>query len=268
MNAERAKKMKARKKKLKEGSEGGAFLFVKANETVRIRALPVDQNEELGMEIVSFYLGQDIKRVISPKTFDEPCAIHEKYMKLKDTNKELADTFKPKRMYVLPCLKYDDIKGTKVNSFGPKLALLTPGVYQTIVDYSLDAEHGDPSDPKEGFDLKWTRTGSSMTDTEYSVINCKSTPLNPKFNKIYDTAAMLRKEIPTYEQTKELIKKFLGDDSDRSKKGKETSSRGRKAPAPEQPKVSIVIKDGVRYRKTIQPDGTVTRVKLKGKSDL
>jgi hypothetical protein len=250
MNAERLKKMKLRKKKLKEGSEGGAFFFVKADQTIRIRALPVDENEELGLEVITFYLGQDIKRVVSPKTFGEPCAIYEAWTKYKDKNKELADKIKPKKMYVMPAIKYDDLKGGKINSMGAKLALLTPGAYQKVIDYSLDSEHGDPSDPKEGFDLKWTRTGSGLTDTEYSILNCKPTPLDKKYAIQWDTEKMIRKEIPSYERTKELLKSFLGDDTDRKK----PSSNGEA-----KKDYKIVIRDGKRVK---------VKLKAKPKSDL
>jgi hypothetical protein len=130
----------------------------------------------------------------------------------------LAEKFKPKKKYVIPVLQFKDLKGKEIipKSAG-KLVLVTGGIYQTLVDYSLDPEQGDFTDPKKGYDLKLTRTGSGMTNTEYSVIPCRPTPLDKKYNKIYDVAEILRKSMPSYDETKSLLKRFMGKDSSSSK---------------------------------------------------
>jgi hypothetical protein len=222
MDKERIKKLKATKKRIKENQEGGDFIFIKADTTIRVRPLPVAATEEFGLEIVHFFLGQDIKGVVSPQTFGEPCAIFEEWKRLKDSSdeddRELAEKFKPKKKYVIPVLQFKDLKGKEIipKSAG-KLVLVTGGIYQTLVDYSLDPEQGDFTDPKKGYDLKLTRTGSGMTNTEYSVIPCRPTPLDKKYNKIYDVAEILRKSMPSYDETKSLLKRFMGKDSSSSK---------------------------------------------------
>lgn len=234
INSERKKKLLARKRKMKEQSEGGNMIFIKANETIRVRALPVDENEEFGLEIVHFFLGQDIKGVVSPQTFSQPCAIHEKYQELKssedDDDRELAGRVKPKRKYVVPVIKYLDLKGKKVDEKrGAKLILLPATAYQAMVDYSLDSEHGDFTSPTKGYDLKITRTGAGQFDTEYTVMNCRPTPLPKKYNKIYNVEEMLQKEMPSYEKTKSILKQYLGDDAGpiKKKKKKMVSSEGK-----------------------------------------
>ena len=246
MNKERLKKLKSRKKKLQEAQSGGTMLFIKADTTVRVRPLPVDENEEFGLEIITCYLGPEIKGVLSPSTFGLPCALNEKYQKLKASkdpdDQELAKgALKPKKKYVVPVIKYKDLKGTKVDEqSGVKLLQLANSAYQKMVDYSLDAEAGDFTDPKEGYDLKVSRTGSGQFDTEYGVINCKPTPLHKKFNKIYDIKELLMKEMPTYEETKEKLAQFMGGDEDepRKKKKKKPSSSA-----------SVGTKTGIKKKK-------------------
>ena len=101
---ERLKKIKAQKKKIKERSEGGNMFFFKPDTTTRLRGLQVPEDEAPLMEIVHFYLGQDIKGVISPATFGEPCAIMEMYEELKENgdedDKKLIDSLRPKKKYV------------------------------------------------------------------------------------------------------------------------------------------------------------------------
>lgn len=199
------------------------MLFIKADSTIRVRALPVDENEEFGLELVHFYLGQEIKGVISPQTFGMPCAIYEEYLKLKNSKdedeKELAGKIKPKKKYVVPVIKYLDLKGKKVDEkTGVKLLQVSPGVYQDMINYSLDSEHGDFTDPIKGYDLKISRTGSGQFDTEYSVMNCQRTPLAKKYNKVHDTKALLTPELPTYKETKEILAKYIGEDAPSPKK--------------------------------------------------
>lgn len=230
MNEARRKKLKARKKKLKEQSEGNLMLYIKADETIRVRPLPVDENEEFGLEIIHFFLGAELKGCVSPMTFGLPCAIHEAYTKFKNSKdedeKELAGKLKPKRKYVVPVIKFEDLKGKKVDEkAGVKLLQVTGGLYQSMVDYSLDSEHGDFTDPVEGYDLKFSRVGSTMTDTEYSVMNCKPTPLPKKYNKVWSTKELLTPELPTYAETKELLRKFLGEPEETVKKKKKKKKK-------------------------------------------
>lgn len=232
LSKERIKKLKARKKKIDENSGQSGLLFIKANSTLRVRALPVDENEEFGMEVIQFYLGAEIKGVLSPHTIGQPCALYQKWQELKNSkkaaDKELADKMKPKTKYVIPVIKFSDTKGSAVDErTGVRLLLVTSGPYQKMVDYSLDAEHGDFTDPVEGYDFKITRTGSTMTDTEYSVLNCKSTALPKKYNKIYAVGELLAKELPSYEETKDILKKYMGseDEEEAPKKKKKKKKK-------------------------------------------
>lgn len=270
LSPEKRKKLLARKKALKESSEGGAFTFVKADETKRVRLLPVAEDEENCMEIITFYLGEKYKRVVSPKTIGLPCAIYEKYHKIKEKEAELAKKIKPKKMYVAPTITYEDISGKKLNEKQKaKLALFTPGIYQSLVDLTLDPDHGDPADPKTGFDIKWTRTGSTMTDTEYSIIPGKESPLHKAFaGKTYDIMAMIKPEIPSYAKTKEMLEDFLGDDSDsdedeRPKKKKKKAVEEEEEQEEPKAKKEKVLTDEKGPYKIVERDGKKVKVRPK-----
>lgn len=224
-------KLKKRKKELaSRKNAGGNLIFFKADETKRLRPVPVGEEDEFGLEIVQFYLGQEIKGVISAHTFEEPCAIMEMYNKLKDGDEEdrdLAATFKPKQKFVVPVYSIKDPKDKVIDEGeGVRLALLTSGQYQDLVDYYLDEEKGDFTNPSTGYDIKFSRTGSGQYDTEYSTLDCKPTKLPKKLAKvIYSPSELVRNEIPTYEESERLINQFLGidgsdEDEDESPKKK------------------------------------------------
>lgn len=217
MNPELRKKLLKRKKSLKERAGGNNnLIFLKADSTIRCRALPVGETAEPGREVVFFYLGNTVKGVISPATFGEPCAIMEYYNKLQKDNaeddKQLLKDMKPKQRFALPVIKYMDLKGKQVDdATGVKLMLLNNGQYQDVIDNFLDVdEWGDPTDVKSGYDFKFTREGKTQFDTKYSTKTCQKSPTPIKYRKQINIEDMIRKEIPTYAETKSKLNTFLG----------------------------------------------------------
>ena len=106
-------KMLARKKKLEEKGSGNGLIFPKEG-TLRMRIKSPGDDQELGMEVVQFYI-PGVGGVISPATFDEPCPFMEKYEELKQSkdedDKELAKRLIPRRRYVIGGIIYKDDKG-------------------------------------------------------------------------------------------------------------------------------------------------------------
>lgn len=215
-------KLRKKQKELKERSQQGAIFFQKEG-TIRVRILNMGEEEEFIKEVTQFYLGSEIKGVISPDTFGEPCAIMEAYEELKnsddDDDKDIASKFAPRKKYLAFCAFYKDEKGKEVDeSLSPKFLLLTSGVYQEILGLYLDDdEWGDMTDPEEGYDIKITRTGSGKTDTEYSVSPCKNTRAPKGFHKTYNLDEEVKKVLPTYEKTQELLNQYLGLDGEDEK---------------------------------------------------
>jgi hypothetical protein len=208
-------RLRERQKSLKSKGNG-KVLFQKADEELRVRLLSAGEEQEFIKEVVQFYLGGDIKGVYSPMTFDEPCAIYEKYEELKKSkdpdDKELAKDLSPKKKYMAAVLVCNDGKGKEYDP-EPKLIQLAQSQYSEIIDLYLDEEEwGDMTDLDEGYDLKLKRTGSGKNDTEYTVKPCqkKAIPKNCRPKEDIDIEALVKEVIPTYEKTQEYIEQYLG----------------------------------------------------------
>lgn len=228
-------KMLARKKQLESKGNGNGLVFPKEG-ILRMRIKSPGDDQELGIEIVQFYLGGNLGGVISPATFDEPCPFMEKYQELKNSkdedDKELAKTLVPRRRYVIGGPVYADEKGTKFDYEGKDKGVLVPrSVYQDIIDLYLDEdEAGDMTDPRNGYDIKIIRSGSGKLDTTYSARACKPTKLDKKYQGNVDLEGIVRSQIKSYDELEELLAKFLnedhgGDDED-DKPKKKTKKKG------------------------------------------
>lgn len=228
-------KMLERKKQLEKRGNGGGLVFPKEG-TTRLRIKSPGEDEELGLEIITFFLGKDIGGVISPATFDEPCPIMEKYQELKSSNddddKEVAKKLVPKKRYVIAGIGYKDEKGKEID---PDLIdrgyQVTSGVYQDIIDLYLDEdEWGDMTDDLEGYDIKITRSGKGITDTKYTVSPCQKKKLDKKYRGTVDLENIVRNHILSYDEIEEKLKQFLNesgdeDEDDRPKKKKSSKEK-------------------------------------------
>lgn len=226
-------KMLARKKKLEEKGSGNGLIFPKEG-TLRMRIKSPGDDQELGMEVVQFYI-PGVGGVISPATFDEPCPFMEKYEELKQSkdedDKELAKRLIPRRRYVIGGIIYKDDKGNGVDYEGQNRGVLIAGaVYQDIIDLYLDEdEAGDMTDPVTGYDIKITRSGSGKFDTTYSVRPCKPSKLDKKYRSDLDLEKIVRDQIKPYDELEEELNKFLNeapddDEEDDAPKKKKKSS--------------------------------------------
>jgi hypothetical protein len=217
-------RLKKRLEEEKNKRTAGDIFFQKPNTTVRIRILDMGEENEFIQEVTQFYLGSEIKGVLSPATFNEPCAISETYEELKnskdDEERELAAKFSPRSRYLAYCAFYKDKDGKELDeNLSPKFMLLSSGVYQKILELYLDEnEWGDMTDPEEGYDLKIIRTGSGKTDTDYDCTPCKPTRSPRIFRKkVYDLVEEVRKIMPNYDKTKSLLEQYLGADPEDEK---------------------------------------------------
>lgn len=209
-------RLKKKQAELKSRSSSGNIVFLKDGQTIRARILPAGKEQEFVAEVTQFYLGGEIKGVISPATFGEPCALWDAYNELKNSKdpeeKEMSKSFNVRRRYLALCVIYKDDRGKEVDDSSPKFILLTGTQYQRILDlYMDDAEWGDMTQlDGNGYDIKFGRTGSGKMDTEYTVAPCKNTPCPKKYAKTIDIVEELHKIMPSFEETKELLDKFIG----------------------------------------------------------
>lgn len=229
-------KMLARKKQLESKGSGSGLIFPKEG-TIRIRIKSPGDDQELGMEVIQFYI-PGVGGIISPATFDEPCPFMEKYEELKSSNdeddKELAKKLIPRKRFVIGGIIYEDDKGSKVAYDGQNRGVLIAGqVYQDIIDLYLDEdEAGDMTDPITGYDIKIVRTGSGKFDTSYSVRNCKASKLDKKYRSELNLEDIVRNQIKPYDELEEELNKFLNevpdDEEDDKPKKKNVSSKDKK----------------------------------------
>lgn len=213
-------KMLARKKQLESKGSGSGFIYPKEG-TLRMRIKSPGDDQELGMELVTFYLNNEMGSIVSPATFDEPCPFMEKYKELKessdDADKELAkEKFIPRRKYVIGGVIYSDEKGKTLDYDGKdKVVQIPRSVYQDIIDLYLDEdEAGDMTDPVNGYDIKIIRTGSGKMDTTYSARACKPTELDKKARGTVDLEGMVRAQIKSYDELEEILNKYLNESED------------------------------------------------------
>lgn len=228
-------KMLARKKKLESKGNGSGLVFPKEG-ILRMRIKSPGDDQELGIEIIQFYLGGDLGSVISPATFDEPCPFMEKYQELKNSkdeeDKTLAKTLVPRRRYIIGGIIYADEKGSKVDYEGKDKGVLIPSsVYQDIIDLYLDEdEAGDMTDPRTGYDIKIKRSGSGKFDTTYSATQCKPTKLDKKYQGTIDLEGIVRSQIKSYDDLEDILAKFLKEDhssdEDEDEKPKKKKGKG------------------------------------------
>lgn len=226
--------MMARKKELQSRGGGGGIFFPKDGVT-RMRILSQGDDKELGMEVTIFYLNK--QSIISPKTFDEPCPIFDKYLELKssddDDDKELAKLLIPKRRYIIGATIYKDERGKEIDKENIGVPVQVPAsVYNDIIDYFLDEDDwGDMTDIKEGYDIKITRSGKGMKDTQYSVSPCPGKKdIGKEYRPKMDLEQVMRKRVKSYDELEDILKKFLNgdtedEDEEKPKKKKKKSSK-------------------------------------------
>lgn len=214
-------KMLARKKDLEKRGGGGGMIYPKEG-TIRVRIKSRGADEELGIEVIQFYLGPKDGGIISPATFDEPCPFMEKFQELKNSDdpddKALASKLVPRRRYILGVIAYKDTKGKEVDPDKIDKPMMVPrSVYQDIIDLYLDEEDwGDMTDPIEGYDIKITRTGSGKMDTSYSVSPCQKSKLDKKYREDVDLEKAVRASILPYDKLEEKLAAFLNESDEDS----------------------------------------------------
>lgn len=224
-------KMLARKKQLESKGSGSGFIYPKEG-TLRMRIKSPGDDQELGMELVTFYLNNEMGSIVSPATFDEPCPFMEKYKELKessdDADKELAkEKFIPRRKYVIGGVIYSDEKGKTLDyDCKDKVVQIPRSVYQDIIDLYLDEdEAGDMTDPVNGYDIKIIRTGSGKMDTTYSARACKPTELDKKARGTVDLEGMVRAQIKSYDELEEILNKYLNESVDSEEEEEATKKK-------------------------------------------
>jgi hypothetical protein len=230
-------RLKEKREKLKRGEGGFKYLAIKEG-SLRVRHLPVGEENDWSIEATCFWLGMKLGLVVSPVTLGGKCALMKAYTRLsasKDADdRELAKRFKPSRKYFSPVLAYSDPKGGEFDmEQGPKLLIMGAKLLGQAVDLWMDEDDGgDFTAEKGGYDIKYKRIGKGKNDTEYSLVKGKESGL-PKAlrGKTWSPEEMLKEIMPTYEETKEKLDEFLNlppeDEEDEAPRKSKTKKKKR-----------------------------------------
>jgi hypothetical protein len=158
---------------------GGDFWKVEEGRHV-VRFLPAMADWESPFTIIPEHLFQVGSRWVGfacPRALQNaPCPACEYGNKLyksgSKADKDLAYSFFAKKnVYANIVVRAKEETGPVIYRFGQK-------VWKQLKTIRQDPEFGDFTDPTEGFDVIVTRTGTSKTDTEYTVMPGKQRPLN------------------------------------------------------------------------------------------
>lgn len=125
--------------------------------------------------------------------------------RFKDPFKELTEAVfdeKPTFSYVCNVI---DRKDGQV-----KLMDLKTTIYKQIIDYAVNPEYGNPSDPEQGYDItiKKEKTGPQPQNVKYTVMPSRNTvPLTAEEEEmdLYNLDAIFKR--PSYEEQKEWLLK-------------------------------------------------------------
>ena len=184
--------------------------------TIRLIAYP-DNDGQPFKELMFYYNIGNNPGLLAPYQFNKPDPIQELITKLRDEGSkesyELAKKLYPKmRCYAPVIVRGEEEKGVRLWAFGKT-------VYQTLLNYMIDEDYGDITDPTEGRDVRincYKKSGQMWTTTDVRPRG-KSSPLSedhkdskqwlsniPDVNDLY--------ELKSYEELERIINQWLNDD--------------------------------------------------------
>ena len=186
--------------------------------TVRLLAYPNNDGQPF-KELMFYYNIGNNPGLLAPYQFDKPDPVQELITKLRDEGSkesyELAKKLYPKmRCYAPVVVRGEEEKGVRLWAFGKT-------VYQTLLNYMLDEDYGDITDPNEGRDVRINCTknpGQQWATTDVRPRG-KDSPLSEDASKsknwldnIPDINDLF--ELKTYEELERIINQWLNDDDD------------------------------------------------------
>ena len=187
--------------------------------TVRLLAYPNNDGQPF-KELMFYYNIGNNPGLLAPYQFDKPDPIQELITKLRDEGTkesyELAKKLYPKmRCYAPVIVRGEEEKGVRLWAFGKN-------VYQTLLNYMIDEDYGDITDPHDGRDVRITCTKSP--GQQYATTDVrprgKSSPLSennsqskqwldniPDANNLFD--------LKSYDELERIINAWLNGDDEK-----------------------------------------------------
>jgi len=205
----------------------------------QVRLLSFPNNDGQPFKELWFYYNIPNQRgLLAPYQFGDKDPVQELITKLREDGSkesyELAKKLYPSmRCYAAVIVRGEEDKGVQIWSFGKT-------VYQTLLNYMLDEDFGDITDPKDGFDIKITCTkppGRQYANTEVRP-RPKSTPLSKDskqakewLDNIPNPSEMFT--CKSYEELTSIINNWLtgDDDSDGTERASGTQAQEKESKA-------------------------------------
>ena len=195
--------------------------------TARLLAYPNNDGQPF-KELMFYYNIGNNPGLLSPYQFGKPDPIQELITKLRDEGTkesyELAKKLYPKmRCYAPVIVRGEEERGVRLWAFGKS-------VYQTLLNYMLDEDYGDITDPHEGRDVRITcqKNPGQMWATTDVRPRGKDSPLSEDsgqskkwLDNIPDVNDLF--ELKSYEELENIVNSWLNEDDDDSK---EETTRG------------------------------------------
>ena len=195
--------------------------------TIRLLAYPNNDGQPF-KELMFYYNIGNNPGLLAPYQFDKPDPIQELITKLRDEGTkesyELAKKLYPKmRCYAPVIVRGEEERGVRLWAFGKT-------VYQTLLNYMLDEDYGDITDPIEGRDVRVSCTknpGQQWATTDVrprgkdSPLSEDSSQSKKWLDNIPDVNDLF--ELKSYEDLERIINTWLNDDGEEEEK---TSFRG------------------------------------------
>jgi len=190
--------------------------------TIRLLAYPNNDGQPF-KELMFYYNIGNNPGLLAPYQFDKPDPIQELITKLRDEGTkesyELAKKLYPKmRCYAPVIVRGEEEKGVRLWAFGKT-------VYQTLLNYMLDEDYGDITDPIEGRDVRVSCTknpGQQWATTDVRPRG-KDSPLSEDSSKskkwldnIPDVNDLF--ELKSYEDLENIVNTWLNDDEEEEQK--------------------------------------------------
>ena len=186
--------------------------------TVRLISFP-DNDGQPFKELWFYYNIPNQRGLLAPYQFGKKDPVQELITKLREDGQkesyELAKKLYPSmRCYAAVIVRGEEDKGVQIWSFGKT-------VYQTLLNYMLDEDYGDITDPEEGFDIKVNCT--KPPGRQYAMTEVRPRPRSTPLSKNTKQAKEWLDNIPnpdemfsckSYEELSGIINNWLAGDEE------------------------------------------------------
>ena len=192
--------------------------------TIRLMSFPDNEGQPF-KELYFYYNIGNNPGLLAPHQFGKPDPIQELINKLRDEGSkesyELAKKLYPKmRCYAPVVVRGEEDKGVRLWAFGEQF-------YQSILNFMLDEDYGDITDPFEGRDVRVNcfKTPGKMWATTEVRLRGKVTPLSEDDKKAKNWMDNIPNlddmfELKSYEELENIVNAWLeGSDEESSSEG-------------------------------------------------